>query len=186
MPRSGSAARARLVEAALDLFTERSFDAVTTSEIAERAGVTERTFFRHFPDKREVLFDGERLLTGWVETAFAGLPDGVPAWQAIRCVVERLIPSLEDNRAAGDRLAALVEATPAIKERSAAKESHLVAGIVKLLVARGSSVEEASIVASAAWGVLTTAMVSWRSAPGSPLQAHIDRGFALLGRVVEA
>ncbi|HEY0534347.1 MAG TPA: helix-turn-helix domain-containing protein, partial [Actinoplanes sp.] len=56
MPRSGREARARLLQAAIDLYLERGFDAVTATEIAERAGVTERTYFRHFADKREVLF----------------------------------------------------------------------------------------------------------------------------------
>ena len=51
-------ARGRLEKAALELFRERGFDQTTTAEIAERAGLTERTFFRHFADKREVLFGG--------------------------------------------------------------------------------------------------------------------------------
>lgn len=59
MPRSGAEARSRLKQAALELYRENGFDKTTTAEIAARAGVTERTFFRHFPDKREVLFDGE-------------------------------------------------------------------------------------------------------------------------------
>src|SRR5688572_14292553 len=53
----------RLQRAAMELFAEHGFDATTVAEIAERAGVTERTFFRHFADKREVLFAGEDELT---------------------------------------------------------------------------------------------------------------------------
>src|SRR5437660_5870424 len=56
-------ARGRLEQAALELYAERGFDETTVAEIAERAGLTERTFFRHFPDKREVLFSGGALLT---------------------------------------------------------------------------------------------------------------------------
>ena len=52
-------ARERLVRAAIDLFTERGYDKTTVIEIAERAGLTKTTFFRHFPDKREVLFGGQ-------------------------------------------------------------------------------------------------------------------------------
>src|SRR5436189_286777 len=52
-------ARQRLVRAALDLFSEHSYDSTTIAQIAERAGLTKTTFFRHFPDKREVLFAGQ-------------------------------------------------------------------------------------------------------------------------------
>ena len=57
MPRNGEAVHRRLQQAALELFSERGYDQTTAAEIAARAGVTERTFFRHFADKREVLFD---------------------------------------------------------------------------------------------------------------------------------
>ncbi|WP_375424088.1 helix-turn-helix domain-containing protein [uncultured Friedmanniella sp.] len=67
------------MRAALELSTERGFGTVTTAELAGRAGVTERTRFRHFPDKREVLFDVEQRLTESVDAAFAELPDAVPA-----------------------------------------------------------------------------------------------------------
>ena len=57
-------ARERLVRAALDLFTEQGYDATTVNEIADRAGLTKTTFFRHFPDKREVLFAGQTCTPG--------------------------------------------------------------------------------------------------------------------------
>ena len=62
MPRSGEQARRRLQQAALELYRAQGYDRTTTAEIAAQAGVTERTFFRHFADKREVLFDGEAVL----------------------------------------------------------------------------------------------------------------------------
>lgn len=62
MPRSGEEARRRLQQAALELFCERGYDQTTAFEIAARAGVTERTFYQHFPDKREVLFNGQITL----------------------------------------------------------------------------------------------------------------------------
>jgi AcrR family transcriptional regulator len=52
-------ARGRLGQAAIELYVERGFDDTTVADIAERAGLTERTFFRHFADKREVLFAGQ-------------------------------------------------------------------------------------------------------------------------------
>ena len=82
------------MKAALKLVTERGFDAVTTTEIAERTGVTERTYFRHFPDKREVLFDGERQLTDWVTEAIALVPRNISNWSAMRCTVDLAVPLL--------------------------------------------------------------------------------------------
>ena len=184
MPRSGKEARERLEKAALELFSERGFDAVTTAEIAARAGVTERTYFRHFPDKREVLFDGERRLTEWVTDALASVPPDVGVWPAMRRTVDGIVEPLEANREAGDRLAAIAAATPALRERAAAKEAHLVAKITDLLVARGAAADEADLVARTAWGVLSSAVRAWRAAPGTGLRHQVDHGFSLLGKLV--
>src|SRR5258708_35332057 len=72
--------RGRLQEAALALFAERGFDKTTAAQIADRAGVTERTFFRHFADKREVLFGGSAVLQERIVAGVAGAPgdDGPP------------------------------------------------------------------------------------------------------------
>jgi len=172
------------VRAALELFLERGFDAVTAAEIAARADVTERTYFRHFPDKREVLFDGERALTEWVTEALASVPADVPLWSAIRRTVDLIVPPLEANRPDSDRLAAIVAATPALRERAASKEARLVAIITELLVGRGASADEAALVARTAWGVLAHAIGAWRAAPGTPLQQHVDRDFTLLSGLV--
>ena len=184
MPRSGKEARERLEKAALELFVERGFDSVTTAEIAAHAGVTERTFFRHFPDKREVVFDGERQLTEWVTEALASVPADVPLWPAMRRTVDLIVPPLEANRSNSDHLAAIVAATPALRERAASKEARLVAVISDLLVRRGASADEAALVARTAWGILAHAIGAWRAAPGTPLQMHVDRGFALLSGLV--
>src|SRR5438270_5278649 len=68
-------AAGRLQRAAFELYAERGYDETTVAEIAERAGLTERTFFRHFPDKREVLFSGGALLTDLLARTAAGAPD---------------------------------------------------------------------------------------------------------------
>jgi AcrR family transcriptional regulator len=71
-------ARERLVRAALDLFTEQGYDATTVNEIADRAGLTKTTFFRHFPDKREVLFAGQDLRARLLaEAVAAAMADGL-------------------------------------------------------------------------------------------------------------
>jgi AcrR family transcriptional regulator len=186
MPRSGKEARERLEKAALELFLQCGFDSVTTAEIAARAGVTERTYFRHFPDKREVLFDGERRLTEWVTEAMASVPVDVPLWPAMRRTVDLIVAPLEENRLAGDRLAAILAATPALRERAVLKEAHLVAMITDLLMGRGGSADEAALVARTAWGVLAHAVGAWRATPGTRLQVHVDHGFTVLVGLVSA
>src|ERR1700677_33398 len=119
--------RLRLQRAALELYAERGFDRTTAADIAALAGVTERTYFRHFPDKREVLFDGERRLTEWVTEALASVPADVPLWGALRRTVVLIVAPLEATRSDSDRLAAIVAATPALRERAVSKEARLVA-----------------------------------------------------------
>ncbi|WP_218671072.1 helix-turn-helix domain-containing protein [Microbispora sp. GKU 823] len=64
----------RLVVAAVDLFTEQGYDATTVAQIAERAGVTKSTFFRHFADKREVLVAGQETLSRLLAEGIAERP----------------------------------------------------------------------------------------------------------------
>src|SRR5271170_2762589 len=73
----------RLQEAALDLYSERGFDQTTAAQIAARAGLTERTFFRHFADKREVLFGGSALLQERIVAGVAGAPPESGALNAV-------------------------------------------------------------------------------------------------------
>src|SRR5215471_3367257 len=81
-------ARGRLEQAALELYVERGFAQTTVAEIAERAGLTERTFFRHFADKREVLFAGADNLQEFLVSAVAGAPDSVPPIEAVAAALE--------------------------------------------------------------------------------------------------
>ena len=108
----------------------------------------------------------------------------VPLWPAIRRTVDLIVPPLEANRPDSDRLAAIVAATPALRERAVSKEARLVAIITDLLIGRGASADEAALVARTAWGVLAHAIGAWRAAPGTPLQQHVDRGFTLLSGLV--
>src|SRR5215469_13715779 len=68
-------ARGRLEQAALELYCERGFDQTTVTEISERAGLTERTFFRYFADKREVLFWGQEHLRDLYVRAIVAAPE---------------------------------------------------------------------------------------------------------------
>ena len=83
MPRWEAGAQTRLTRAAYELYIERGFEHVTVAEIAERAGLTKRTFFRYFDDKREVLFSGAPALQDAVVAAVADAPEDVAPIDAV-------------------------------------------------------------------------------------------------------
>src|SRR6476646_1043353 len=91
-------ARGRLEQAALELYVERGYEQTTVAEIAERAGLTERTFFRHFADKREVLFAGAGALQELLVTAVAGAPDAVAPLEAVAAALEAAGALLQERR----------------------------------------------------------------------------------------
>src|SRR5437660_8789003 len=91
-------ARARLQEAALELYGERGFEQTTVAEIAKRAGLTERTFFRHFADKREVLFAGAGSLQELLVTSVAGAPDSAAPIDAVAAGLETAGALLQERR----------------------------------------------------------------------------------------
>lgn len=89
MARWEPGARERLVAAAADLFTERGYDATTVAQIAERAGVTKSTFFRHFPGKRELLVAGQQTLSRLLAEGTARAPVSVSPLEAVAAGLER-------------------------------------------------------------------------------------------------
>src|SRR3954454_23851391 len=117
VPRSGAEARRRLQQAALELYRERGFDRTTTAEIAARAGVNERTFFRHFADKREGLFDGEAALRAELVQSVAEAPGGLPPLDVLLGAFRKAGRILEDNRPFSEPRLAVIAATPALRER---------------------------------------------------------------------
>ena len=101
----------------MELYAERGFDRTTTAEIAARAGVTERTFFRHFPDKREVLFDGEAALRADLTESVVGAPDGLPPLEVLIRAFRKAGRIVEGNRRFAEPRLAVIAATPALRER---------------------------------------------------------------------
>src|ERR1700741_3476391 len=91
-------ARGRPEHAALELYTERGFDQTTVAEIAERAGLTERTFFRYFADKREVLFGGAEEVRGLLVDAVAAAPDSSTPLEAVGAGLTAFATLLDEQR----------------------------------------------------------------------------------------
>lgn len=169
MPRSGEEARRRLREAALELYAERGYDATTTAEIAARAGVTERTFFRHFADKREVLFGGETELRDVMVDAIADAPAGTVPLDLVTSAYLAAIPLFVEGRPVAVRRARLIADAPALQERAHAKSAALADAVVTALVARGVPEPTARLAAQVGAAAFQRAGAEWYADPSRDL-----------------
>jgi AcrR family transcriptional regulator len=177
VPRSGAEARRRLQQAALELYRERGFDQTTTAEIAARAGVNERTFFRHFPDKREVLFDGQAALRAALMQAVAEAPDGLQPLEILLCAFRKAGRILEDNRPFSEPRLEVIAVTPALRERELAKAASLTEAVAEALRQRDVDDRLASLAAQTGWAAFHHAAQAWIDDPSQSLDAHLSRAF---------
>jgi AcrR family transcriptional regulator len=180
-------AKERLQAAAFEVISRRGFEAVTVAEIAAAAGVTERTFFRHFADKREVLFGGEGLLVDSVVRVIADVPAEVDASTAVRDglrhAAEDLFPPerKKSARARGE----VLQADPGLIERESLKMRSLSSAIAEALRARGTTEPQASLLARASVGVFEIAFGEWIADPGERTLAEVqDAMFDTLGSLL--
>ncbi len=180
MPRNGADARRRLQQATLELFRERGYDATTTAEIAAKAGVTERTFFRHFPDKREALFDGEEAFRNALADAVAAAPEGVPPMDALLCAFRSVEPLLERNRPFSEPREEIISHTPALQERVLTKTANLIGALSAALRRRGFDDGLATLAAQVGVAALGHAVKAWFDDPSPGLDAHLRRAFDTL------
>jgi AcrR family transcriptional regulator len=131
-------ARERLVVAALDLFGEQGYDETTVAQIAERAGVTRSTFFRHFPDKRELLVAGQATLSSLLAEGIVSAVSGASALDAVSAGLVRASEAMGPvNHEFGPRLAAVVATSTELQERSLLKGVGLASAMSDALLARG-------------------------------------------------
>jgi AcrR family transcriptional regulator len=131
-------ARERLVLAAVDLFTEQGYDNTTVAQIAERAVVTKSTFFRHFPDKRELLVAGQETLSQLLTEGIAEAPSSASPLEAVAAGLDRASSAMGPmNRELGPRLKAAVAASAELQERDVLKTVGLASAMTAALVARG-------------------------------------------------
>jgi AcrR family transcriptional regulator len=132
-------ARERLVRAALDLFTEQGYDATTVNEIAKRAGgLTKTTFFRHFPDKREVLFAGQEIHSRLLADAIAAAPDSATPLRAVAAALDALTATFtDDRREFAARLLTVIADNSELQERAAFKRAALAGAMTDALHQRG-------------------------------------------------
>ena len=156
--------RGRLQEAALALFSERGFDQTTAAQIALQAGVTERTFFRHFADKREVLFGGSALLQERIVAGVAGAPATDGPLDAVCRGLDAAAALLgEFRRDLSRQRQSVIAANPELRERELAKLADYAATVAATLRQRGVSESQATLAAEAGMTVLRVAVEQWAS-----------------------
>ena len=167
-------ARGRLEQAALELYVERGFEQTTVAEIAERAGLTERTFFRHFADKREVLFAGAGALQELLVSAVAGAPDSAAPIDAVAAALEAAGALLQERREYARQRRPSSPRTPELQERELIKLASLAAALADALRRRGVTDPAASLTAEAGIAVFKIAFERWISGTSraGPAAAH--------------
>jgi AcrR family transcriptional regulator len=151
----------RLVLAALELFAERGYDQTTVADVAERAGVTERTFYRYFTDKREVLFGAGHA---WEDQIIAGIEAADPSLAPLDVVVAGLVAGaflLDERRAFALRRAAVLAATPSLQERELLKMTRLAETITQTLGKRGVADFDAQLAAETGVAAFRVAFARW-------------------------
>jgi AcrR family transcriptional regulator len=163
----------RLQAAAFALFAEQGFERTTVAEIAERAGLTSRTFFNHFADKREVLFGPVSETQQEIVTReIAACPAGLPPLDAVVYGLQAAGDTLfEPRRAAAARRQEIIDANPELQERELRKRAALTDAAAAALATRGTDPAAALLTARAGMLVQQTAMQRWtQSAENRPLR----------------
>jgi AcrR family transcriptional regulator len=154
-------AQGKLAEAALTLYAEQGYDATTVSEIAERAGLTKRTFFRHFADKREVLFAGAEALEALFVDEVAAAPASAAGLDAVAAALDAVAASFEERRPFAARRQQVILANPALLERELIKLATLAGAVAQALRGRGVPDPAAILTAEAGITVFRVSFERW-------------------------
>jgi len=150
-------ARGRLLQAAFALYGERGFEQTTVAEIAERAGLTERTFFRHFADKREVLFAGAEALQEVLVSTVAEAPGSLAPIDAAAAGLEAAGAFIQEGGDLARQRQAIIASSAELQERELIKLASLAAALAEALRERGVEDPAASLTAEAGIAVFKVA-----------------------------
>lgn len=165
MPRWEPGAPERLQRAALELFAERGFEQTTVVQIAERAGLTTRSFFRHFADKREVLFRGEEDVPQRVAELLRDAPGSLSMIQMLTWGIETMAKNFFEGHREELRMRGAIVATDiGLQERQLRKQAEIAAAITNALVAAGHDLLEATVAGKLATAISSTALARWSQA----------------------
>jgi AcrR family transcriptional regulator len=177
----------RLAKAAMELYAERGFEQTTVAEIAKRAGLTERTFFRHFTDKREVLFFGAAWLKDFVVDAVLAAPAPASPLDAVAAAIEAVGVDFQRGQESVRHRQTIIDAHPELRERELVKMAGVAGAIAGALRKRGVGELAAGLAAEMGIAILKIAFERWIGDPGGPeLDAHVREAVGELRAVTAA
>ncbi|MEV5607967.1 TetR family transcriptional regulator [Streptomyces sp. NPDC052225] len=153
--------RERLAKAAMELYAERGFEQTTVAGIAQRAGLTERTFFRHYADKREVLFAGSGELEALFVRAVAEAPGGLGPLGALAVGLDAVGEVFTGRREFARQRQAVIAATAELQERELIKLASMAAALAGALRERGVEAPDASLAAEVGIAVFKVGFERW-------------------------
>jgi AcrR family transcriptional regulator len=164
MARWEPGAAQRLQQAALELFASRGFEQTTVADIAEAAGLTERTFFRHFGDKREVLFHGQDEFVQMFLDGMKAAPDDATAMELVAAAIAGAASFFPEQRRPHSRMRQMIiDTNPALQERERHKLASLAVTIAAALRERDVPEPAATLAAESAATVFGIAFGQWIS-----------------------
>ncbi|MGY2896233.1 TetR family transcriptional regulator [Deinococcus sp. UYEF24] len=175
MGRWGPDSRSRLERAAIELYVERGFEQTTVAEIAEKAGLTERTFFRHFADKREVLFRGAGLLQEHIANAVLGAPASAAPLEAVALGLEAAGDYFQGSPERSRTRQAVIDANAELQARELSKMAALASAAAGALRQRGVPDGVAGLTAEAGIVIFRTAFERWIGGTGEEPWASLIR-----------
>jgi AcrR family transcriptional regulator len=149
----------------MELYLERGFEQTTVAEIAERAGVTARTFFRYFPDKREVLFGGWASLQAELVAALESAPKSATPMTAVGAALDVVAAELGGNREFSQQRQKVIVANAELRERELTKMASLSIALADGLRRRGVKDPDAGLAAEAGVAVFRVAFDRWITEP---------------------
>jgi AcrR family transcriptional regulator len=177
-------ARARLLEAALALYSERGYEQTTVAEIAERAGLTKRTFFRYFTDKREVLFWGSELLEQQMVAAIEAAPASASALGMIGAALDAAAVRFEEVREFATPRHRIIASSHELQERELIKAASLANAMARALRARGFGDTAAALAALMGTTIMHVAFEQWVDDPDqTPFQQIARHALAQLREI---
>lgn len=177
MPRWPEDTKQRLIDAAFDLFVDRGYGATTVQQIADRAGTTPRTFFRHFPDKEEVLFADDDELLPVLVGAIRENTGADDAGAMMRMVLGALAESMSPHRARLVERDRIIAQDVGLAGRELAKQARWQRSVADALEQRGFSEEDAAILAAIGFALFIGALHQWLADPRTDLRDLLDARF---------